>query len=92
MSLTLKKWRPLLSTSVSQTNLNSNVQTFPSLPLTPLQPIVFDYRGHELKATVRNVSTLEGKDNTMGIIMEGTELIWMKDPSSAIKLKNSSKR
>jgi vesicle-fusing ATPase len=28
----------------------------------------------------------------MGIIMEGTEIQWFKDPASAIKLKNSSNR
>ncbi|WRT63317.1 uncharacterized protein IL334_000222 [Kwoniella shivajii] len=65
---------------------------FPSLPLSPLQPLVFDYRGHELKASVRAVSTLDGNDGGTGIIMEGTEIIWVKDPSSGIKLKNSSKR
>jgi len=53
---------------------------------------VFDYKGHELKATVRSVSTLDGNDGQVGIIMEGTEIIWVKDPSSGIKLKNSSKR
>ncbi|WVR03176.1 hypothetical protein IAU60_000167 [Kwoniella sp. DSM 27419] len=68
------------------------ISGFPSLPLTPLQPLVFDYRGHELKATVRAVSTLDGKDAQTGIIMEGTEIIWVKDPTSGIKLKNSSKR
>lgn len=46
-----------------------------------------------MKATVRSVSTLEGVDgDTMGIIMEGTEIQWFKDPGSAIKLKNSSNR
>lgn len=64
---------------------------FPSLPLTPLQPIVFDYHGHDLKATVRNVATL-GSAGSTGIIMEGTEIIWVKDPTSSIKLKNTSKR
>ncbi|KAK1921264.1 putative vesicular-fusion protein sec18 [Papiliotrema laurentii] len=68
------------------------INAFPSLPLTPLQPLVFDYRGHELKATVRTVSTLDGADGQTGIIMEGTEVIWTKDPTSGIKLKNSSKR
>ena len=67
-------------------------QAFPSLPLTPLQPLVFDYRGHELKAMVRTVATLDGNDGATGIIMEGTEIIWVKDPTSNIKLKNSSKR
>lgn len=68
-------------------------QAFSNLPLTPLQSIVFDYRGQVMKATVRSVSTLEGVDgDTMGIIMEGTEIQWFKDPASAIKLKNSSNR
>ncbi|KAI9634251.1 putative vesicular-fusion protein sec18 [Dioszegia hungarica] len=68
------------------------INAFPSLPLSPLQPLVFDYRGHELKATVRSVSTLDGAEGQTGVIMEGTEVIWVKDPSSGIKLKNSSKR
>jgi vesicle-fusing ATPase len=69
------------------------IQAFSNLPLTPLQSIVFDYKGQVMKATVRSVSTLEGVDgDTMGIIMEGTEIQWFKDPGSAIKLKNSSNR
>ncbi|WVO15682.1 hypothetical protein L204_103343 [Cryptococcus depauperatus] len=68
------------------------INAFPSLPVTPLQPLVFDYRGHELKGTVRNVSTLDGEVGVTGVIMEGTEIIWVKDPASGIKLKNSSKR
>ena len=65
---------------------------FDGLPLSPVQPLVFDYRGHELKATVRSVSTLDGADGQTGVIMEGTEIIWVKDPTSGIKLKNTSKR
>ncbi|WVQ76632.1 hypothetical protein IAR50_006305 [Cryptococcus sp. DSM 104548] len=68
------------------------INAFPSLPLTPGQPLVFDYRGHELKASVREVSTLDGEDGRAGIIMEGTEIIWVKEPSSGMKLKNSSNR
>ncbi|TXT05060.1 hypothetical protein VHUM_03880 [Vanrija humicola] len=66
--------------------------TFQNLPLTPLQTLVFDYRGFELKALVRNVATLDGREGAAGIIMEGTEIIWQKDPSSPIKLKNTSNR
>lgn len=65
------------------------IQAFPSLPVTPLQPLVFDFRGHELKAVVRSVSTLDGSEG-MGVIMEGTEFSWVKDPTSAMKLKNMS--
>jgi vesicle-fusing ATPase len=79
-------------TSLSLDELQLISQAFPSLPLTPLQPLVFDYKGHELKATVRSVSSLDGNDGNTGIIMEGTEIIWVKDPISGIKLKNSSKR
>lgn len=69
------------------------ITAFSNLPLTPLQTIMFDYRGQILKATVRSVSTLDGTDgDAMGIIMEGTEINWFKDPSSAIKIKNSSNR
>lgn len=41
---------------------------------------------------VRSISTLDGTDGQTGIVMEGTEVIWVKDPTSGIKLKNSSKR
>ncbi|KAL7420309.1 transport between ER and Golgi ATPase protein [Cryptotrichosporon argae] len=68
------------------------VSAFPNLPLTPLQQLVFDYKGHDLVARVRSVSTLEGSEGQMGIIMEGTEIVFVKDPQSGIKLKNSSKR
>jgi vesicle-fusing ATPase len=53
---------------------------------------VFDFRGHDLKATVRSVSTLDGTEGHTGIIMEGTEVIFVKDPTSGMKLKNTSKR
>lgn len=54
---------------------------------------MFDYRGVIMKAMVRSISTLDGADgDNMGIIMEGTEINWFKDPSSAIKLKNTSNR
>lgn len=70
------------------------ITAFSNLPLTPLQTITFDYRGLLLKATVRSVSTLDGTESSspesMGIIMEGTEINWFKDPSSNIKLKNMS--
>jgi hypothetical protein len=72
---------------------STNSQAFSNLPLTPLQTIMFDYRGIIMKATVRSISTLDGSDgDNMGIIMEGTEINWFKDPSSAIKLKNTSNR
>ena len=70
-----------------------DTQAFSNLPLTPLQTIMFDYRGIIMKAMVRSISTLDGSDgDNMGIIMEGTEINWFKDPSSAIKLKNTSNR
>lgn len=69
------------------------VKAFSNIPLTPLQTIMFDYRGIVLKATVRSVSTLEGAEgDTMGIIMEGTDINWFKDPASSIKLKNTNTR
>lgn len=43
---------------------------------------MFDYRGVIMKAMVRSISTLDGADgDNMGIIMEGTEINWFKDPS-----------
>lgn len=63
--------------------------SFPNLPLTPNQPLVFDFKGHQLKALVRGVSTLGGADGAPGIVMEGTQIMWSKDPQSNIKLKNT---
>lgn len=64
---------------------------FANVPLTPMQTLLFDYRGYLMKATVRSVSTLQGSE-AMGIVMDGTELRWFKDPASSIKLKNTSNR
>lgn len=66
------------------------LQAFPNLPLTPLQTLVFDFRAHQLKVLVRNVTTLDGREGATGITMENTEVVWSKDPSSAMKLKNTS--
>ncbi|BEI82591.1 hypothetical protein CcaverHIS002_0304590 [Cutaneotrichosporon cavernicola] len=67
------------------------INAFPDLPLTPLQTLVFDYRGHQLKVLVRNVSTLDGKEGATGIVMDGSDILWSKDPGSNMKLKSSSK-
>jgi vesicle-fusing ATPase len=67
------------------------INAFPNMPLTPLQTLVFDYRGHQLKVLVRNVSTLDGQDGATGIVMDGSEIMWSKDPASNMKLKSSSK-
>jgi vesicle-fusing ATPase len=58
-----------------------------------MQPIVFDYHGVLMKATVRAVNTLDGMDGApLGLLMDGTEIMWSKDPTTNMKLKNTSKR
>ncbi len=71
----------------------SRHQAFNGIPVQPNQPIVFDYHGVLMRATVRAVNTLEGMDGApLGLLMDGTEVRWSKDPGTSMKLKNTSKR
>ncbi|EJT50462.1 vesicular-fusion protein sec18 [Trichosporon asahii var. asahii CBS 2479] len=65
---------------------------FPELPLAPGQVLVFDYRGHELKLSVRNTQNFDGQENTTVVTESQTEVIFVKNPAANIKLKSSSKR
>lgn len=65
---------------------------FPELPLAPGQVLVFDYRGHELKLSVRNTQNFDGQENTTVVTESATEVIFVKNPAANIKLKSSSKR
>ncbi|TFY79787.1 hypothetical protein EWM64_g4224 [Hericium alpestre] len=68
------------------------------------QVFAFEYHGQNLKATVKSVALLEladeqrrgsrggGAPQNLGIVMEKTDVTFMKDPSSAIKIKSSAKR
>lgn len=57
--------------------------------------LVFDFHGQNLKAVVRGLSVVEmgsGTSDTMGILMDKTDVNFMKAGDSAIKLKSSSKK
>jgi len=69
------------------------ISAFNGVAVQPMQPIVFDYHGVLMKATVRAVNTLDGMDGApLGLLMDGTEIRWSKDPTTGMKLKNTSKR
>ncbi|KAE9409810.1 AAA-domain-containing protein [Gymnopus androsaceus JB14] len=68
------------------------------------ETIVFEYHGQNLKGVVRSVSTLELADEQrkgagagrapqhFGILMDKTDVTFMKAPDSAIKIKSSAKK
>ncbi|BGP18763.1 hypothetical protein JCM10213_004278 [Rhodosporidiobolus nylandii] len=79
------------------------VRAYEGLILTVGQPIVFDFHGMNLRATVRGVQTLglgggagekgrKGGGGRTGIITAQTEVNFVKDPASAIKIKSSAKK
>lgn len=66
------------------------------------QPLVFEFHGHNLKATVKSLGILElgqgqrkgaaPRSSNMGILMEQTDVTFFKSPDSKIKIKSSSKK
>lgn len=68
------------------------------------QQLVFDFHGQNLKATVKSLSNLElaeaqqkrrgavGGTSLMGVLMERTEVAFMKAADSRIKIKSSDKK
>lgn len=57
--------------------------------------LVFDFHGQNMKAVVKGLSIVEigsGTSDTMGILMDKTDVNFFKAGDSAIKLKSSSKR
>lgn len=63
--------------------------------------LVFEFHGQNLKATVKGVHTLELADKQRrggggpahaGILMEKTDVTFIKAPDSAIKLKSSARK
>ncbi|GAA6033283.1 hypothetical protein JCM8097_006668 [Rhodosporidiobolus ruineniae] len=72
------------------------VRAYEGLILTTGQPLVFDFHGQNLRATVKGLHTLSldggaGHGRT-GIVTGQTEVNFVKDPASAIKIKSSAKR
>ncbi|SGY69161.1 BQ5605_C004g02971 [Microbotryum silenes-dioicae] len=61
------------------------------------QPMAFEFRGRNLKVTVKglhhlSLGTKEGSARQSGIITSETEVNFIKDPASAIKIKSSAKK
>jgi vesicle-fusing ATPase len=61
---------------------------------------VFEFHGQNLKATIKSLMTVDladpqrrgGSLQNTGILMEKTDVNFVKDPTSAIKIKSSSKK
>ena len=84
----------------------SFVNAFGNVVFAVGELLVFEYHGQNLKATVKSVTPLELADEQrrgaaaaqgsagqgMGIVMEKTDVTFMKDPTTAIKIKSSAKK
>jgi hypothetical protein len=75
-------------------------RAYDGLIVTVGQPLVFDFHGQNLRATVKGLHNLalEGKGAVSssharsGILTSQTEINFIKDPASAIKIKSSAKK
>ncbi|GAA5873522.1 hypothetical protein JCM3774_000038 [Rhodotorula dairenensis] len=75
-------------------------RAYDGLIVTVGQPLVFDFHGQNLRATVKGLHNLalEGKGAVSssharsGILTSQTEINFVKDPASAIKIKSSAKK
>lgn len=75
-------------------------RAYDGLIVTVGQPLVFDFHGQNLRATVKGLHNLalEGKGamssshSRSGILTSQTEINFVKDPASAIKIKSSAKK
>jgi vesicle-fusing ATPase len=79
------------------------IKAFNGILMSSNQVIVFEFHGHNLKATIKSISILEladeqrgsahgGHNQNVGILMENTDVTFMKAPDSQIKIKSSSKK
>jgi vesicle-fusing ATPase len=79
------------------------IRGFGHIVFTVGQIVVFEYHGQNLKGLVKSVSVLElaaeqrgggggGGRADSGIVMEKTEVTFLKDPISKIKIKSSAKK
>jgi vesicle-fusing ATPase len=79
------------------------IKAFNGIIMSSNQVIVFKFHGHNLKATIKLISIVEladeqwgsahsGHHQNMGILMENTNVTFMKAPDSQIKIKSSSKK
>jgi vesicle-fusing ATPase len=78
------------------------IEAFNGIVMSSNQVIIFKFHGHNLKATFKLISIVEladeqwgsahgGHHQNMGILMENTDVTFMKAPNSQIKIKSSSK-
>lgn len=83
------------------------IKAFNGILMSADEVIVFEYHGQNLKALVKNVTILDLADEQrrgtapaqrsvnheyMGILMDKTDVTFMKAPDSAIKIKSSAKK
>lgn len=80
------------------------VKAFTGIVFTPEQMLVFEFHGQNMKAVVKGISLLELADEqrqgrqqgkrpeNMGVLMDNTDVVFMKASDSPIKIKASAKR
>lgn len=84
------------------------IKAFSGLAMSQDQILVFEFHGQNLKATVKSVSVLDladeqrkgvptnahqsGNHNFTGILMDKTDVTFIKAADSLIKIKGSSKK
>lgn len=67
------------------------LRAFSAHLLSSSQILVFEFHGHNLRATVRGLGSLEGPSQ-MGLVTPETQLNFAKAPNSPLQLKASGKR
>lgn len=78
------------------------IKAFSSIIFTAGQMLVFEFHGQNLRAQIKGLSVLEladaqrrggsGASTAMGVLMEKTDVTFMKAGDSAIKIKSSAKK
>lgn len=83
------------------------LKAFGGIVMSADEILVFEYHGHNLKASVKSVAVLDLADEQrrgatggqrsiiyqyMGIVMDKTDVSFMKAPDSAVQIKSSSKK
>lgn len=79
------------------------LKAFSGIIFAPGQHLVFEFHGQNLKAIVKGVALLELADEqrggrqgkrqeNMGILMDKTDVVFMKAGDSLIKIKSSAKK
>lgn len=73
------------------------LRAYDGLIFSPGQLLVFDFHGQNIKATVKGLHNLSleggaGSGGRIGILTNQTEVNFLKDPASKIKIKSSAKK